>query len=173
MPFFTLPPEDDDGGGEEGAKAAEAKFVEGFGKEFDVEAGDAEVGVCFSIPVLSRGYIYGTASMTSYARTSVYMRYGGYVLSKKKKKMYRSIEHCGTSRSFPFLGWWSGPILDAAADTGGVFRAPSRLKVAFCFVATTDLLGACDDMYYCTINTVEALLFVWRLLRAPLYACLT
>lgn len=43
MPFFTLPPEEDNGGGAEGAKAAEAVFVEGFGKEFDVEAGDAEV----------------------------------------------------------------------------------------------------------------------------------
>lgn len=44
VPFFTLPPEDDGGGGAEGAKAAEATFVEGFGKEFDVEAGDAQVG---------------------------------------------------------------------------------------------------------------------------------
>ncbi|CAM9717485.1 unnamed protein product [Ectocarpus fasciculatus] len=43
VPFFTLPPEDDNGGGAAGAKAAEAMFVEGFGKEFDVEAGDAEV----------------------------------------------------------------------------------------------------------------------------------
>ncbi|CAN0321654.1 unnamed protein product [Pylaiella littoralis] len=43
VPFFTLPPEEDNGGGAEGAKAAEAVFVEGFGKEFDVEAGDAEV----------------------------------------------------------------------------------------------------------------------------------
>ena len=44
MPFFTLPPEDETAGGAEGAKAAEAMFVEGFGKDFDVEAGDAEVG---------------------------------------------------------------------------------------------------------------------------------
>ncbi|CAM9533048.1 unnamed protein product, partial [Scytosiphon promiscuus] len=43
VPFFTQPPDEDDGGGVEGAKAAEAVFVEGFGKEFDVEAGDAEV----------------------------------------------------------------------------------------------------------------------------------
>eukprot|EP00903_Cladosiphon_okamuranus_P013622 g12686.t1 len=43
VPFFTLPPEDESGGGAAGAKAAEAMFVEGFGKEFDVEAGDAEV----------------------------------------------------------------------------------------------------------------------------------
>ncbi|CAN0013934.1 unnamed protein product, partial [Hapterophycus canaliculatus] len=38
VPFFTQPPEEDGGGGAEGAKAAEAVFVEGFGKEFDVEA---------------------------------------------------------------------------------------------------------------------------------------
>lgn len=46
VPFFTLPPEDDDSRREglAGAKAAEAVFVEGFDKEFDVEAGDAEVG---------------------------------------------------------------------------------------------------------------------------------
>ena len=45
VPFFTVPPEsaEGDGGGAEGAKAAEAVFVEGFGKNFDVEAGDAEV----------------------------------------------------------------------------------------------------------------------------------
>ncbi len=39
-----MPPEDGDGGGAEGAKAAEAVFVKGFGKEFDVDAVDAEVG---------------------------------------------------------------------------------------------------------------------------------
>ncbi len=44
VPFFTMPPEDGDGGGAEGAKAAEAMFVKGFGKEFDVDAVDAEVG---------------------------------------------------------------------------------------------------------------------------------
>lgn len=51
VPFFTLPPDDGDesGGGLEGAKKAEAMFVEGFGKEFDVEAGDAEVGVTVHI----------------------------------------------------------------------------------------------------------------------------
>ncbi|CAB1104014.1 unnamed protein product [Ectocarpus sp. CCAP 1310/34] len=43
VPFFTVPPEDGNGGGAAGAKAAEAMFVEGFGREFDVEAGDAEV----------------------------------------------------------------------------------------------------------------------------------
>lgn len=32
-----MPPEDDNGGGAAGAKAAEAMFVEGFGKEFDAE----------------------------------------------------------------------------------------------------------------------------------------
>ena len=53
VPFFTLPPEDDAGGGVEGAKAAEAVFVEGFGKDFDVEAGDAEVGILF---FLSAGF---------------------------------------------------------------------------------------------------------------------
>lgn len=47
VPFYTLPPEDVEGaggGGIEGAKAAEAMFVEGFGREFDVEKEDAEVG---------------------------------------------------------------------------------------------------------------------------------
>lgn len=51
VPFFTTPPEDGDGGGAEGAKAAEAVFVEGFGREFDVAAGDAEVcpGYLFTV----------------------------------------------------------------------------------------------------------------------------
>lgn len=44
VPFFTLPPEANGVGWEDGSKAAQAVFVEGFGKEFDVEAGDAEVG---------------------------------------------------------------------------------------------------------------------------------
>ena len=59
MPFFTLPPEDTAGGGAEGAKAAEAMFVEGFGKDFDVAAGDAEVGgvgLFFSFFFVSRGF---------------------------------------------------------------------------------------------------------------------
>lgn len=46
VPFYTLPPEDEGAGGAKGAKAAEAMFVEGFGKEFDVEKGDAEVSKC-------------------------------------------------------------------------------------------------------------------------------
>lgn len=45
MPFYTLPPEDPagGGGGVEGAKAAEAVLLDGFSKEFDVEAEDAQV----------------------------------------------------------------------------------------------------------------------------------
>lgn len=46
VPFYTLPPEDKgalSGGGAAGAKAAEAMFVEGFGEDFDVDKGDAEV----------------------------------------------------------------------------------------------------------------------------------
>ena len=56
VPFFTTPPENDHGGGAEGAKTAEAVFVQGFGKGFDVEAGDVEVSG-ISVYACTRVYV--------------------------------------------------------------------------------------------------------------------